>query len=68
MFSQSTELKMQDLNWILMLDVLSGAKFTNYGLNEIAQFNCGEVKSTKQYLKLSDALYRPTGGEIFDAS
>ena len=35
---------MKDFQWIYMLDVLSGAKFTNYGLQCLAELNCGEVK------------------------
>jgi hypothetical protein len=53
------------LNWIMMLDILSGAKFTNYGLNQMAQLNCGEVIETKQYTLMTDRNYEPTSAERF---
>jgi len=56
---------MKDLNWILMLDILAGAKFTNYGLNQMAQLNCGEVIETKQYTLMTDRNYEPTSAERF---
>ena len=58
---------MKDLNWMYMLDVLSGEKFTNLGLQKMAEINIGRVTQTKQYLKLSDRLYTPTVMERFAA-
>ena len=58
---------MKDLNWIMMLDILSGAKFTNYGLNQMAQLNCGEVIETKQYMLMTERNYEPTSAERFAA-
>ena len=56
---------MKDFQWIYMLDVLSGAKFTNYGLQCLAELNCGEVKERKEYPLLTNRLYTPTKAEIF---
>jgi len=58
---------MKDLNWIYMLDVLSGAKFSNHGLQCLAELNCGDVKSRKEYPLLTQRLYTPTMMEKFDA-
>lgn len=56
---------MKDLNWFYMLDVLQGEKFTNLGLQQMAELNIGEVKDSKQYLKLTERLYTPTIMEKF---
>ena len=56
---------MKDLNWIYMLDVLSGAKFSNYGLQCSAELNIGDVKSRTQYPLLTNRLYTPTVMEKF---
>lgn len=56
---------MKDLNWLYMLDVLQGAKFTNIGLQQMAELNIGEVTGSKQYLKLTERLYTPTIMEKF---
>jgi len=56
---------MKDLNWLYMLDVLSGAKFSNYGLQCLAELNIGEVKSRKEYPLLTQRLYTPTKMEKF---
>jgi hypothetical protein len=56
---------MKDLNWVYMLDVLSGAKFSNYGLQCLAELNIGEVKSRKEYPLLTTRLYTPTPMEKF---
>jgi hypothetical protein len=58
---------MKDLNWIYMLDVLSGEKFSNFGLQKMAEINIGQVTQTKQYLKLTEKLYIPTVMEKFAA-
>lgn len=58
---------MRDLNWIYMLDVLAGEKFTNIGLQKMAEINIGKVTGAKQYLKLTEKLYTPTMMEQFDA-
>jgi hypothetical protein len=58
---------MRDLNWVHMLDVLSGEKFTNYGLQQIAEINIGKIVSTNQYLKLTERLYEPSSTERFAA-
>ena len=58
---------MKDLNWIYMLDVLAGEKFTNFGLTKMAEINVGKVVGTNQYLKLTQRLYTPTMMERFDA-
>ena len=50
-----------------MLDVLSGAKFSNYGLQCLAELNIGEVKSRKEYPLLTQRLYTPTVMERFAA-
>lgn len=57
-----------DLNWVYMLDVLSGEKFTNFGLQKLAEMQVGEVKSTNQYLLLTQRLYTPTVMEKFAAA
>ncbi len=56
---------MKDLNWLYMLDVLKGDKFTNIGLQQMAELNIGEVTGSKQYLKLTERLYTPTIMEKF---
>ena len=56
---------MKDLNWVYMIDVLSGAKFTNYGLQCLAELNCGEVKERTEYKLLTNRLYTPTAMERF---
>ena len=56
---------MKDLNWLYMLDVLQGEKFTNIGLQQMAEMNIGEVTGSKQYLKLTERLYTPTIMEKF---
>jgi hypothetical protein len=56
---------MKDLNWLYMLDVLSGAKFSNYGLQCLAELNCGEVKERREYPLLTNRLYTPTAMERF---
>ena len=56
---------MKDLNWVYMLDVLAGAKFSNYGLQCLAELNCGDVKSRTEYALLTNRLYTPTPMEKF---
>jgi hypothetical protein len=56
---------MKDLNWIMMLDILSGAKFTNFGLHQMAQLNTGNVIDTKQYMLMTERNYVPTSSERF---
>ena len=56
-----------DLNWVYMLDILAGEKFTNFGLQKMAEMQVGEVKSTNQYLLLTQRLYTPTVMEKFAA-
>ena len=57
-----------DLNWVYMLDILAGEKFTNFGLQKMAEMQVGEVKSTNQYLLLTQRLYTPTVMERFAAA
>jgi len=56
---------MKDLNWLYMLDVLSGAKFSNYGLQCLAELNIGKVKERTEYPLLTNRLYTPTPMEKF---
>ena len=58
---------MSDLFFQLMVAELKGERFNNFGLNQLAQTQCGEVKESKQYLKLSERLYTPTVMERFAA-
>jgi hypothetical protein len=58
---------MKDLNWVYMLDVLSGAKFSNHGLQCLAELNIGPVKSRTEYPLLTNRLYTPTMMERFAA-
>lgn len=58
---------MKDLYWIYMLDVLSGEKFTNIGLQQIAETNIGAIKEIRQYPLLTNRLYTPTMMEKFAA-
>jgi hypothetical protein len=53
--------------WDMMVFELQGNKFNNFGLNVLAQTQCGEVKESKQYLLLTNRLYEPTAMERFDA-
>ena len=58
---------MTDLFFQLMVAELKGEKFNNFGLHQLAQTQCGEVKDSTQHLKLTQRLYTPTAGERFDA-
>ena len=58
---------MNDLFFQLMVAELKGEKFNNFGLEKLAETQMGEVKDSKQYLKLTQRLYTPTAGERFDA-
>jgi hypothetical protein len=58
---------MNELNWTYMLDVLAGEKFTNIGLEKLAEIGCGEVIATKQHLLLTTRLYTPMSTERFAA-
>ena len=53
--------------WDMMVYELQGNKFNNYGLNILAQTQCGEVKESKEYLLLTQRLYTPTVMEKFAA-
>ena len=56
---------MKDLQWIYMLDVLAGEKFSNFGLQKMAEVNCGQVVNSQVYTKLSDRLYIPSSMDKF---
>jgi hypothetical protein len=58
---------MNDLFFQLMVAELKGERFNNFGLNQLAQTQCGEVKECKEYLLLTQRLYTPTAGERFDS-
>lgn len=58
---------MNKMFWEMMVYELNGNKFNNYGLNVLAQTQCGEVKESKQYLLLTERLYTPTAMEQFAA-
>jgi len=58
---------MKDLNWMYMLDVLSGEKFSNFGLQKMAEINIGKVTKSRQYPLLTNRLYTPTVMERFAA-
>ena len=58
---------MNDLFFQLMVAELKGEKFNTFGLERLAETQCGEVKDSTQYLKLTQRLYTPTAGERFDA-
>ena len=47
---------MENFKWDLMVGQLRGIQFNNYGLNQLAQLQVGEVKECKEYLKLSERL------------
>jgi hypothetical protein len=53
--------------WDMMIFELSGNKFNNYGLNILAQTQCGEVKESTEHLLLTQRLYTPTVMEKFAA-
>jgi len=53
--------------WDMMLFELNGNKFNNYGLNVLAQTQCGEVKGSKVHDLLTQRLYVPTKTERFAA-
>jgi hypothetical protein len=58
---------MTDLFFQLMVAELKGERFNNFGLNQLAQTQCGEVKESVQHLKLTQRLYTPTVMERFAA-
>lgn len=51
--------------WDMMLFELSGNKFNNYGLNVLAQTQCGEVIGSQVHDLLTQRLYVPTKSEVF---
>ena len=53
--------------WDMMLFELQGNKFNNYGLNVLAQTQCGEVKGAVMHDLLTQRLYVPTKSEVFAA-
>lgn len=53
--------------WDMMLFELSGNKFNNYGLNVLAQTQCGKVLSATEHKLLTERLYTPTVMERFAA-
>lgn len=56
---------MKDLNWMYMLDVLAGEKFSNFGLQKMAEINIGAVKECKQYPLLTNRLYQESWRDRF---
>ena len=58
---------MNDLFFQLMVAELKGERFNNFGLNQLAQTQCGEVKERKEYTLLTNRLYTPTVMEKFAA-
>lgn len=58
---------MNDLFFQLMIAELKGEKFNEFGLNQLAQTQCGAVKESSQHMLLTQRLYTPTAGERFDA-
>jgi hypothetical protein len=56
---------MNEMFFQLMIAELSGERFTNFGLNQLAQTQCGEVTGSQQYLKLSERLYEPNWRDRF---
>lgn len=58
---------MNKMFWEMMVYELNGNKFNNYGLNVLAQTQCGEVKECKEHLLLTNRLYEPTAAERFAA-
>jgi len=50
-----------------MLDILSGEKFSNFGLQKMAEINIGKVTQSRQYTLLTNRLYTPTVMERFAA-
>lgn len=58
---------MNDLFFQLMVAELKGERFNNFGLNQLAQTQCGDVKECKEYTLLTNRLYQPTVMERFAA-
>ena len=56
---------MNELFWNVMVEELAGAKFSTFGLYQIAEMTTGEVVGTNQYLKLTDRLYEKSSTERF---
>jgi hypothetical protein len=52
--------------WELMMVQLTGHTIDNFKLHEVAKTMTGDVKQTKQYLKLTETLWKPTAAEKFD--
>lgn len=57
---------MNDLFFQLMIAELKGERFNNFGLNQLAQTQCGEVKGAQVHDLMTQRLYTPTAGERFD--
>ena len=58
---------MNKMFWEMMVYELNGNKFNNYGLNVLAQTQCGEVKESVVHELLTKRLYEPTAMEKFAA-
>ena len=59
---------MNEMFWNVMVEELAGAKFTTYGLYQVAQSQIGEVVGSTVYDKLTQRLYEPTASERFAAA
>ena len=56
---------MSDLFFQLMIAELKGERFTNFGLNQLAQTQCGEVRECREYPLLTQRLYEPNWRDRF---
>ena len=48
-----------------MIAELKGERFTNFGLNQLAQTQCGEVRECREYPLLTQRLYEPNWRDRF---
>jgi hypothetical protein len=57
-----------DFQWDLMVAQLRGdIQFNEFGLHQVAQLSCGDVKEVQVHDLLTQRLYTPTAGERFDS-
>jgi hypothetical protein len=54
-----------DLRWNVMLEELAGAKFSTFGLYQVAELQTGKVIGSQTYELLTQRLYEKSSTEKF---
>jgi hypothetical protein len=58
-----------NMSWEYMLHLLQGHQYTPHQCLQFASYsaeNVGQLGDVRQHLKLTERLYTPTAGELFD--